>query len=109
MRTLCFAVSVVVVALFLGCGAPDDVASRGFQNRYVTTYYDRNHDGVVDFELHNVPGAADAAWALSDTKFRGHYDVRLKFGYVFQREKVNLPVPKNVKITPGEPPVFTTR
>jgi hypothetical protein len=51
---------------------------------------------------------ADAAWALSDTKFRGRYDVRLKFGYVLQREQVDLPVPKNVSITRGKPPVFTT-
>src|SRR5438128_2656121 len=93
MRVLAFS----FIALLLGC------ASRGTaleQEHWVTTYYDRNHDGVVDFELHDIPGAADAAWALSDTKFRGHYDVRLKFGYAFERERVNIPVPKDVKITP---------
>jgi TonB family protein len=73
------------------------------------TYYDRNHDGIVDFELHDLPGAADTAWALSDTKFRGRYDVRLKFGYALKRERVNLPVPKNVKITKGKPPVSATQ
>ena len=36
------------------------------------------------------PGAADAAWALSDTNFTGRYDVRLKFGYAFERESVSI-------------------
>ena len=64
---------------------------------------------VVDFELHDIPGAADAAWALSDTKFRGRYDVRLKFGYAFERERVDMAIPHDVKITHAKPPVFTTQ
>lgn len=102
-------ICLAAIGFLSGCAQSDDTAVREFQARYVTTYYDRNHDGVVDFELHDVPGAADAAWAFSDTKFKGRYDVRLKFGYAFQREKVDLPIPKDVKITPGKPPVFTTR
>src|SRR6266404_7351642 len=93
--------------LFLtGCAAP---LSLPRQDREVTTYYDRNHDGVVDFELHETPGVADAGWALSDTKFVGRYDVRLKFGYVFSRERIDKIVPKNVSITKGKPPVFTAQ
>jgi hypothetical protein len=99
-------VSLAFITLLIGCAAPHSPIE---QDRYVTTYYDRNHDGVVDFELHDIPGAADAAWALTDTKFRGRYDVRLKFGYAFEREHVNLPVPEHVKITSGKPPVFTTQ
>jgi hypothetical protein len=95
--------------LLASCASSDQSTSRDIEKRYVTTYYDRNHDGRVDFELHDIPGAADAAWALSDTKFRGRYDLRLKFGYVFERERVDLPVPKNVQITPGQPPVFATQ
>jgi hypothetical protein len=43
---------------------------------YVVSYYDRNGDGIVDFELHHALNADDADWALSDTRFRGRYDFR---------------------------------
>jgi hypothetical protein len=99
-------VVLAFVTLLSGCATSHSPAK---PDRYVATYYDRNYDGVVDFELHDIPGAADAAWALSDTKFRGRYDVRLKFVYAFEREHVNLPVPEHVKITSGKPPVFTTQ
>ena len=102
-------VSLSLFVVLTACASSDQSALREIEKQYVMTYYDRNHDGIVDFELHDIPGAADAAWALSDTKFRGRYDTRLKFGYAFQREKVDLPVPKDVKITSGNPPVFTTR
>jgi hypothetical protein len=98
---------ITALPLFLtGCAAPLSLPQ---QDREVTTYYDRNHDGVVDFELHETPGVADAGWALSDTKFDGRYDVRLKFGYVFSRERIDKAVPKNVSITKGKPPVFATQ
>jgi hypothetical protein len=100
---------LLALTLATGCASSDRTASREIEKRYVTTYYDRNHDGVVDFELHDIPGAADAAWALSDTKFRGRYDVRLKFGFAFQRERVDIPVARDVEITHGKPPVFTTQ
>ena len=92
-----------------GCAGSDTADIAALEKRYIVTYYDRNRDGVVDFELHDIPRMADDAWALSDTKFKGRYDVRLKFGYAFERERVSLPVPTNVKITPGKPPVFTTQ
>ena len=97
------------IVLLASCAASDQTTLREIEKRYVVRYLDRNHDGIVDFELHDIPGAADAAWALSDTKFRGRYDARLKFGYAFERQRVDLPVPKNVKITSGKPPVFTTQ
>ena len=100
---------VLLIALVSSCASPDHSTANDIERRYVTTYYDRNHDGVVDFELHDISGAADAAWALSDTKFTGRYNVRLKFGYAFERESVSMPVPKHVKITPGKPPVFPTQ
>lgn len=99
------AIVAVLAALLVSCAATNALK----EDRYVVTYYDRNHDGVVDFEFHDIPGTADAAWALSDTKFRGRYDLRLKFGYAFERESVSIPIPKNVKITPGKLPVSATR
>ncbi len=94
------------ISLLIGCAGPHS-ALEG--EHWDVKYYDRNHDGIVDFELHQIPGAADAAWALSDTTFSGRYDVHLKFGYAFERQRVNIAVPKNVKITPGQPAVFTTQ
>jgi hypothetical protein len=79
------------------------------EGHWVTTYYDRNHDGIVDFELHLLPGTSDTAWALSDTKFRGRYDVRIHWGYTLERKRVDISVPKGVKITPGQPQVSTTK
>jgi hypothetical protein len=97
---------VASVTLLFGCAAPLSLPQ---QDREVTTYYDRNHDGVVDFELHEIPGVATAGWALSDTKFDGRYDVRLQFGYVFSRARIDKIVPNNVSITKGKPPVFTVQ
>jgi hypothetical protein len=44
-------------------------------------------------------------WALIDTKFHGRYDFRVRWGYVPEKTSVDLPVPKDVAIIPGEPPV----
>ena len=69
------------------------------------TYYDRNADGVVDYELHTLgSGHGDADWALIDTKFHGRYDLLIHLGHVVKKERVDIPVPKHVKITPGKPP-----
>jgi len=60
---------------------------------------------MVDYELHTLgPHMADADWALIDTKFIGRYDLRIHWGYVLEKKKVDLAVPKNVKITPGKNP-----
>jgi hypothetical protein len=101
------AVLSLVIVLFSGCAHHKSALKEN--HYYVTTYYDRNHDRLVDFELHVLPGSTDSSWALSDTKFKGRYDVRINFGYEVTREKVNIPVPRKVPITPGNPPVFTTR
>ena len=94
------------VALFVAACASDDEATRHeIEKRYVVKYYDRNHDGVVDLELHDIPGATDAAWALVDTKFTERYDLRVQWSVAVTQERVDIPVPRNVYITPGQPPV----
>jgi hypothetical protein len=66
---------IMPLIMLAGCASTDS----GPTARWTTTYYDRNHDGRVDFELHVLgSGGADADWALSDTRFRGRYDRRLK-------------------------------
>jgi hypothetical protein len=62
------AIVALMAALLMGCATTTSALEK---DRYVVTYYDRNHDGIVDFELHRLPGTADSTWALSDTKFRG--------------------------------------
>jgi hypothetical protein len=103
MRRLGF---VALALLLASCASHDTLPPK----RWVVTYYDRNHDGVVDFELHTLgKGHADADWALSDTKFRGCYDLRIHWGYVLEKKRVDIPVPKGVNITPGQLPVSTTK
>jgi hypothetical protein len=90
-----------LAAVLLGCASRDAPPPE----RWIVRYYDRNHDGIVDYELHTLgTGHADADWALIDTKFRGRYDVRVHWGFVFEKKHVDLPVPKGVAITPGKPP-----
>jgi hypothetical protein len=101
--------ATLIAALFAGCSTHREQRFDNPEEGFVVTYYDRNHDGVVDFELHDNPKMADDAWALSDTKFTGRYDARLVFGYAFERQKVDIPVPRHVHITRGRPPVSTTR
>jgi hypothetical protein len=70
-------------------------------------YYDRNGDGVVDYELHTISrDHADGDWALVDTKFRGRYDREILWDHGIKKARVDIPVPKNVKITPGKPPKY---
>jgi hypothetical protein len=94
----------VFVAHLAGCVAGET----GPNNRvYVVTYYDRNHDGIVDLELHHLPGGADTDWALIDTRFSGHYDKEILMGIATQIRPVFFtPVPRNVPITSGRPPVW---
>ena len=67
------------------------------------TYYDRNHDGRVDYELHDF-GCCDRNWALVDTNFAGRYNFKLKWGFAFERLPTDSPVAVGVSITSGDPP-----
>jgi hypothetical protein len=100
-----FLVQLGLFIILASCASND----RSGPENWVVTSYDRNGDGIVDYELHTLgTGHADADWALIDTKFSGHYDLRVHWGYVFEKKKVDMPVPKNVKITPGKPPNYHT-
>jgi hypothetical protein len=72
-----------VAALLVGCASYDVPPPEN----WTITYYDRNGDGIVDYELHTLGrGMADADWALIDTKFRGRYDLAF-IGDTFSRRK----------------------
>ena len=73
---------------------------------WIVTYYDRNHDGIVDYEFHYLPDWLHLDYALCDTKFRGRYDLRINWTYEIQTERTDLPVPKGVKITHGKLPGY---
>ena len=76
---------------------------------WTVTYYDRNGDGIVDYELHTLgSGHAVDEWALIDSDFNWHYDLRIHWGDVVEKKKIDLPVRKHVKITPGTPPNFNS-
>jgi hypothetical protein len=62
------------------------------------TYYDRNHDGIVDYEYHDL-GCCDRNWGLLDSDFSGRYDLELLWGYSFQKGPTDVAVPKDVPIS----------
>jgi hypothetical protein len=71
------------------------------------TYYDRNHDGRVDFEFHEV--GFDVDWALADRDYDGYYDLYIFYGVVgAEIYKIHKPVAAGVKITKGRVPVLIT-
>jgi len=76
---------------------------------WTVTYYDRNGDGIVNYELHTRGnGHATDQWALIDSDFNWRYDLRIHWGDVVEKKKIDLPVPKHVTITPGTPPNFNS-
>ena len=106
MRIL--SVLVATIAL-VGCATqakPDRQASApaAVSDPAKITYYDRNHDGRVDYEFHDF-GCCDRNWARVDTDFNGRYDIELKWGRSFQRKPADLPVATGVNISPEDPPV----
>ena len=75
------------------------------QPGYSTTYYDRNGDGIVDFEFHELPNSDHYDWALNDRNFDGRYDLRLRYGMTVGYDNVDIPVPRGVPIRRGRLPV----
>ena len=66
---------------------------------YRTSYYDRNGDGIVDFERHAAIGVTDADWTLADTDFDARYDEKTLIGYAITTGKVDQAVPRNVRLS----------
>ena len=70
--------------------------------RYRITYYDRNHDGEVDFEIHQAD-ATDSDWGLTDTDFKGFYDELWVNGVAGRSYPVQVPIPGGVTIAKEVP------
>ena len=109
MRSLLAFIGMMFLASCVTHGVPSSVPSSpsllaGVDEQGVTTYYDRNHDGKVDLELHQF-GCCDRDWALVDTHFTGRYDLKVRWGYGLEKSHIDLPVPKNVHISSGDLPV----
>ncbi len=66
--------------------------------RYIITYYDRNHDGQVDLEIHKAD-ATDSDWGLTDTNFSGYYNMLWVHGVQARSYPVQVPIPGGVSIT----------
>jgi hypothetical protein len=84
------------VCLFLSSACERD--RRSHCPRYEVTYYDRNHDGIVDLEWHRAPGWADADWGFVDSDYNAEYDILFGPGF-FPATKVHVPVACDVRIT----------
>src|SRR5438045_5434572 len=95
----CLGVGVVAFA-FAGCAHGVFLG-----DRCLTTYYDRNYDGRVDFEFHDN-GGGDSDWALSDTDFDAFYDRWLRYGILMGSYRVHMPVPVGVPISKKPLPVI---
>ena len=94
MRPACSLWALLALA---GCssresGAPD-----------ITTYFDRNRDGTVDRELHDL-ACCDRNWALVDSDFNGRYDLKVSWGFTLGKSPVDIVVPKSVPISASDPP-----
>jgi hypothetical protein len=82
------------------------VAYASPKDQDVVTYYDRDRDGVADCEVHQVRGAVSLSYVLWDLKFKGRYDRKSSLAYPYNSERVDIPVPRHVKLIPGMPPTF---
>jgi hypothetical protein len=85
-----------------GSPAAGDPASGEFVG---VAYYDRNNDGLADFELHR-PGCDDCDWALIDDDFNGRYETHVLRGYSTVKTLVDASVPRNVPLRVGQSPPF---
>lgn len=64
------------------------------------SYYDKNGDGVVDYELHHPMKPGEPDWALEDQNFDGYYDYDILYGKtIVIKEPVHIPVPRNIHFT----------
>jgi hypothetical protein len=81
---------LVVFLLFAGCASNS--------HRVQTTYFDRNGDGKVDLEKHQIHNMADGDSELRDDDYNGRYERKIMFGVGVFESKVDLPVPTNVRI-----------
>jgi hypothetical protein len=99
--------TIAPTLFLLGCAAQLNRGPHTYNEadeQGVVTYYDRNQDGRIDYEIHDV-GCCDRNWALVDTDYSGRYDLELRWGFSLMRRLIDVPVPKSwVPITAGHPP-----
>ena len=90
------AITIGFTMIAAALGSPED--------RAVVTYYDRNGDGVADYELHQVPGCTYCSYELIDWKCTGRHDEKVALAYPYRTEHVDIRVPRHVKLIRGMPP-----
>jgi hypothetical protein len=99
---ICSGCTTPATSRYSGGRSPEQVAA-DLEKRYVTTYYDRNGDGRVDYQFDDIPGMADDERAFRDTDFDGRYDVRYDMGWPGGKTRVDLAVPAGVRVTRSAP------
>jgi hypothetical protein len=87
---------MILAALGSGCGQSDRSADFAEQ----ISYYDRNSDGKVDMEMHEIPGGSDTNWALEDNDYDGRYEKKIVWGVGVFKSTVDIPVATNVQTKP---------
>jgi hypothetical protein len=100
MRLPIFIATVLMFAI-------GSIAQSSAEERDVVTYYDRDGDAVVDYEIHRVRNTVYLSYALIDSKCQGRYDQKMSLAYPFNIDRVDIPVPRHVKLIRGMPPVIT--
>ena len=96
--------TIALPLLLAACAHSDNTAGASeSSDATVVTYYDRNKDGIADLELHEPPYCDDCIWALVDIDFDGRYERRVNWSFGIVKESVNLPVPGDVNLVPGNP------
>jgi hypothetical protein len=101
--------ALIAILLLVGCATQRPAVPPGSaatNNRAIITYYDRNNDGRVDYELHDF-GCCDRNWALVDTDFSGRYDLELRWGYSYEERPADSSVATGVSISAGDPLSFS--
>ncbi|NUO75921.1 MAG: hypothetical protein HOQ32_07895 [Lysobacter sp.] len=101
-------VILATIGLLIACSSEQDQlsATDPASAEFVgVAYYDRNNDGLADFELH-MPGCDDCDWALIDDDFNGRYETHVLRGFSMLRTAIDSPVPKNVSLRAGQAPPF---
>jgi hypothetical protein len=99
-----YILTIALPLLLAACAHSDKTAGASESSDVtVVTYYDRNLDGIADFELHEPPYCDDCIWALVDFDFDGRYERRVNWSFSIIKESVNLPVPGDVNLVPGNP------
>lgn len=96
MKLLKVSLLVTSIALVIGCTRdPIEPLDEDLKDREQITYFDRNGDGKVDYEMHTYVGVYDGDWWLNDDDYDGLFETKSTH---WNKIYVEIPVPTGVPI-----------